>query len=119
MRNTYGFLILLLCLLFGNILTLLIPVAIPGSIYGMGIFLAGLVAGVIPEEIVDAICESLLLHMNLFFAPGAVNLILVYPSIRGTVLKILFVTVVSTILVIISTGLTTQFLARRKEARRV
>ncbi|MDD7362878.1 MAG: CidA/LrgA family protein [Peptoniphilus sp.] len=116
MQNTYGFLILLLSLFLGNAVATIVPVMIPGPIWGMGIFLVGLLSKAIPRETVDAVCDSLLFHMNLFFAPGTVNLIVVYPTIRGQVLKLILVTVLSTLLVMIAAGHTAQFLLRRQEA---
>lgn len=118
MRNTYGFFILLLSLFLGEIASRLLPLGIPGAIWGMAIFLMTLISGFVQEDTVKVVCDFLLAHMNLFFAPGAVNLIVVYPALRGQILKILFVTVISTMLVIISAGHTAQFLARRQEAKR-
>ncbi len=118
MKNTYGFFILLFCLFLGNLLSSLLPIMIPGSICGMALFLCGLVFHWIDETLIDDVSENLLLHMNLFFAPGAVNLIAVYPELRPHLLKILFVTIASTCLVLLTTGWTAQLLIRKGGAPR-
>ena len=88
---------------------------LPGPVCGMGLFHAALIFGVVDEEIVDEVCKNLRLHMNLFFAPGAVNLIAFYSGLRPHLIKLLFVAVASTCIVIVVTGWTAQLLARHRE----
>lgn len=115
MKNTIGFFILLCCLFLGHFVSEVLPIILPGPVCGMGLFLAALIFGVVDEEIVDEVCKNLRLHMNLFFAPGAVNLIAFYSELRPHLIKLLFVTVASTCIVIVVTGWTAQLLARRRE----
>lgn len=115
MRNTIGFFILMCCLFLGHLVSELLPFALPGPVCGMGLFLAALILGIVDEEIIDDVCKSLRLHMNLFFAPGAVNLIAFYSELRPHLMKLLFVAVASTCVVIVVTGWTAQLLARTPE----
>lgn len=88
---------------------------VAGPVCAMGLFLAALISGVVDEEIIDEVCQNLCLHMNLFFAPGAVSLISFYSKLRPHLIKLLFVTVASTCIVIVVTGWTAQLLARRRD----
>lgn len=115
MKNTVGFFILLCCLFLGHFVSEVLPIVLPGPVCAMGLFLAALISGVVDEEIIDEVCQNLCLHMNLFFAPGAVNLISFYSKLRPHLIKLLFVTVTSTCIVIVVTGWTAQLLARRRD----
>lgn len=109
------FFILLCCLFLGHFVSEVLPIVLPGPVCAMGLFLAALISGVVDEEIIDEVCQNLCLHMNLFFAPGAVSLISFYSKLRPHLIKLLFVTVASTCIVIVVTGWTAQLLARRRD----
>lgn len=72
-----------------------LPFVLPGPVCGMGLFLAALIFGIVDEDIIDEVCRSLRLRMNLFFAPGADDLIAYYSELRPHLIKLLFVTVAS------------------------
>lgn len=95
MRNIIGFFILLCCLFLGHLVSGVLPIMLPGSVCGMGLFLAALIFGIVDEDIIDEVCRNLRLHMNLFFAPGADNLIAYYSELRPHLIKLLIVTVSS------------------------
>lgn len=108
MKNTKGFLLLLICLFIGNIISYFLPIKIPGSIVGMILMLAFLALGVIKIEQVEDISRILIAHMVLIFLPGIVNLITIYPAIAPHIPKLLLITFISTILVIGVTGFTVE-----------
>lgn len=108
MKNTKGFLLLLVCLFMGNLISYFLPIKIPGSIVGMILMLIFLSYGIIKIDQVEGISQILIAHMVLIFLPGIVNLITIYPTIAPHILKLFFIILVSTIMVIAATGFTVE-----------
>ena len=61
--------------LLGEFLGAVIPLPVPGSIYGLVLMLAGLCTGVIPLEKVESTGRFLIEIMPVMFIPAAVGLI--------------------------------------------
>ena len=66
MRNIIGFFNLLCCLFLGHLVSGVLPIMLPGSVCGMGLFLAALIFGIVDEDIIDEACGNLR-RVNLFF----------------------------------------------------
>lgn len=118
MKATKGFFIFLFLLYIGNLLSIALPIPIPGSVYGMVILLLVLSFRWISMEQIEDITEILLTHMPILFLPGAANIIIIYPDIKGEILKLVIITTVSTVLVMVSTGWTVQKMIQWQEARK-
>lgn len=118
MRNLKGFLVILMCLYIGNLLSALIPIPLPGTIYGMLLLLSMLLSKVIDLEVVDSISNTLISLMILMFIPGGVKLINLYSLIDGVILKLLITLIASTIITIIVTSIAIDFLIEFQRRRK-
>ncbi|MDO5301103.1 MAG: CidA/LrgA family protein [Tissierellia bacterium] len=107
-----GFTLLLICLFLGNILNALIPLAIPGAIYGILVMLTALSLKIIDIEDIDPAAQTLLGAMALFFIPGAVNLMTVVPEIKDELLKLFVLVILSTSMVFFVTGYTVELILK-------
>lgn len=99
----------------GEILKYLIPLPIPGSIYGLALLLALLVFKVIKLEQVKEAGEFLVEIMPLMFIPAAVGLITVWDQIRGILIPLCIIVPFSTCLVMFTTGKVTDAMIDKKE----
>lgn len=115
MKELKGFFLILLCLFLGDLLFVILPIPIPGAIFGIILGLIFLFTGILKIEQIEAAGNFLLKHIALFFIPSAVKLIEVYPLIQEDLLKLILLIVVTACLVIVTTGLTVQALVRWKE----
>ncbi len=118
MKKGYGFGIILACLLLGQGLHLLIPVKIPGPIYGMAILFALLVLKVVKVEMVEEAADLLIRNMILFFVPGGVLLAKVWGLVAGNLLAIVLTLTISTLLTLVVVAKSCDGLIEKKEASR-
>lgn len=104
----------------GELLNYLIPLPIPASIYGLIIMLLCLQTKVIKIRSVKETGTFLIDIMPLMFIPAAVGLISSWDIIKPNLLPYLIITVVSTFLVMLISGHTTQTILRygRKKAEK-
>jgi len=105
--------ILVICLA-GEAINKFFNLPIPGSVIGMIVLLALLSKGIIKLEMIDGIAKFLLDHLALFFVPPGISLINNLDLLRKEWFPILAIILISTIIVIIVTGLTIQLLKRRR-----
>lgn len=118
MKESKGFLLLLICLFIGNIISLLLPISIPGSILGMILMLLFLNYGLIDLDQVEGISKILIAHMVIIFMPGTMNLISIYPEIAPYLGKLVIIAAFTTFLVIFATGYTVQKLIEIMEKKK-
>lgn len=97
----------------GEFINYVTPVAIPGNVLGMVILLALLATRVIKLEMIETVANFLLKHLAFFFIPAGVGLLASIDIIRGHWLPIVLITIISTVLVIVTTGLSIQFLQNK------
>lgn len=95
-----------------EILHVLLPLPVPASVYGLLILLFLLLTGIVKEEHIKDTADFLLSIMPLFFVPAAVALITSVESMKGNVWKLLIMCFVSTVVVMVVTGLVSQFIVR-------
>lgn len=100
------------CLAIGEVVVWLTGISIPSSIIGMLLLAALLQMKVIKLEWVKGISDFLISNLGFFFVPPGVALMLYFDIIRAELLPIAVATVVSTILVLITTGWTDQYLRK-------
>ena len=102
----------------GEILNFLIPLPIPGSIYGMALMFIGLCTKIIPLEKVRPAGKFLIDIMPVMFIPAAVGMINSWDVLRGMLIPIVVIMVASLFIVMAAAGHTAQALIRREEKRR-
>lgn len=88
---------------------------IPGSVIGMILFLALLLSGKYNPRWTEEGASFLIRHLPLLFLPITVGLMDYLDLFKGSGLWIVFVVIVSTVLVMVTSGKTTDWLARRRE----
>ncbi|MBQ8506455.1 MAG: CidA/LrgA family protein [Clostridia bacterium] len=118
MRHIHRFSIIVAISFLGELLNRLIPLPIPGSIYGLVLMFAGLCTGVIPLEAVRQEGHFLINIMPVMFIPAGVGLMESWGVLKGMVVPVLVIMVVSTFVVMGVTGAVTQAAIRREEAKR-
>ena len=115
MKHIFRLTIILAISLLGELLNALIPLPIPGSIYGLVLMLTGLCTGIIPLEKVETTGRFLIEIMPVMFIPAAVGLIDSWSAVRPMLIPALVIMVVSTFIVMGVTGYVTQALMRREQ----
>lgn len=117
MKYLKQFLIILAVSCIGEILKYFIPLPIPASIYGLVIMLVLLISKRLRLESVKETAKFLIEIMPVMFIPAAVGLIDSWGQLQTILIPLLVITVVSTVLVMISTGKMTDFILHRKEKK--
>ncbi|MDP4087557.1 MAG: CidA/LrgA family protein [Bacillota bacterium] len=109
--------IVLLAFLFsvGNLITKYLHIPIPGSIVGLVILFLLLQFKVIKVEWIEKGASWLLAELLLFFIPAAAGVINYQQAIGPKLGKLLVVIFLSTLTVMAFTGLTAQFIAKRRK----
>ncbi len=91
----------------------LLHLPIPGNVLGMMFLLVGLLSGLFKIEMVDRVANFMLKHLAFFFIPAGAGIINNMEIIRTEWFAMVTITVISTVLVMVVTGLTAQYLMRR------
>ena len=115
MKYVNQFLIILTISFIGEILSLLFPLPIPASVYGLVIMLICLFTGIIKLHQIEETADWLILIMPALFVPSAVSLINVSQALLNDIAVISIVTVISTVIVMVVTGKVAQYIIERKE----
>ena len=99
-------------LLIGNTIHSYAHLPIPGSVIGLVLLFLALYLRIIPLKLVDVGAKLLTAELLLFFIPSAVG-IMNYPDLFGIVgIKLIIIIFISTVFVIMGTGVTAHFLSR-------
>lgn len=107
--------ILILFSLGMNFLAQALHLPIPGSILGIVILFALLKTGVIKLAWIEQGANWLLAELLLFFIPAAVGVMKYIPLLEHDGVRILTVVILSTLTVMVSSGLIASRIAKRKE----
>jgi holin-like protein len=99
--------------LVGELLSYLIPLPVPGSIYGLLLMLLLLVTKTIRLRQVKAVANWLLSLMPIMFVGPTVSLMNSYESYKSFLIPVIVICVVTTILTMAITGCTAQILMFR------
>lgn len=108
------FLLIFIVNYIGVILTAVLHLPIPGTISGMLLLFALLYFKVLKLSSIQNAGNFLLLNMTIFFLPPSVSLIESLYLLKTGIFKILFLVIFSTILTMVVTALTVQYLIERK-----
>jgi holin-like protein len=113
-KGIKGFLIILLSLFAGNLVSLVIGLPIPGAIVGMLFLLTLLLLRVVKLETVEPAALLLISLLPLMFIPGAVGLMNLFDKFGGIIPQLLVIIIATTLLTILSSAWTTERLIRQK-----
>lgn len=103
------------CLAAGELLVRLLGLNFPGSIIGMLLLTSLLQMKVVKLEWVKGMSDFLVSNLGFFFVPPGVALMLYFDVIKAELLPIAVATLVSTVLVLITTGLTHQWIKKHRD----
>lgn len=92
------------CLAAGELIVWLTGINVPSSILGMLLLTAMLKTGGIKLEWVETLSNFLVKNMGFFFVPPGVALMLYFDLIKAEIVPIAVAVVLSTILVLVTTG---------------
>lgn len=110
MKTLKQFSIILTILFFGQVLQQRYNLSVPGTVIGMMVLLFLLIIKVIKVEKIDSIAKTLLEHLTLFFVPSVVGIMTLFNRVKDIWGSLLIISFTSTIVVMVVTGLTIQFL---------
>ena len=102
----------------GEALHSIIPLPVPGSIYGLLIMLALLMTGAVKIHEVKAVGDWLITLMPIMFVAPTAGLISGFDSYRGFIIPIIVIVLVTTPLTMVVTGKTVEGLMRVEERKR-
>ncbi|MDR7870483.1 MAG: CidA/LrgA family protein [Tissierellaceae bacterium] len=105
--------IILTITFFGEILNKILPLPIPGSIYGFIVMLLCLQFKIIKIEKVKDAGNFLLDIMPLMFVPAVVGLKVIWGDLSENLMKIIIISVLTTVLVMVMTGKVTDLILDR------
>lgn len=101
----------------GELLSLLLPLPVPASIYGLVLMLILLMTGVVKLHQVKTAADFLIEIMPLMFIGPSVGLMESLPALQAMLLPLVVILILTTLLTIGATGLTAQALVRRRQSR--
>lgn len=109
-----AFAILYLCLIIGNLISTLLPFAIPGSIVGMLILFALLAMQIIPAHWAQPGCSILLKNMTILFVPIGVGIMNYYDLLSKQMVPIIVSCVVSTLIVMVVVAISSNYIHKER-----
>ena len=118
MKYLKQFCIIISISFIGEVLNKLIPLPIPASIYGIIILFTLLCTKVLKVSDVKEVSKFLIEIMPIMFVPPAVGLLKSWGIIQNNLWQYAVVTVVSTIVVMIISGLVTQAFIKLSERKK-
>ena len=117
MKYVRQFWIILLISSMGEALHVLIPLPVPASVDGLVIMLIALGTHIIRLEQVKEAAEFLIEIMPVMFIPAAAGLIDSWGILQPVIIPLGIITVVTTVFVMVVTGLVTQGIIRKGKSK--
>lgn len=117
MKYLKQFSILLTIAFIGEVLSKVVPLPVPASIYGLVILFILLTTKLLKLEQIKETGYFLIEIMPLMFIPAAVGLVVSWQSIQIILIQVTLITVISTVIVMVAAGRTTQWFVLRKEGK--
>ncbi len=102
----------------GEFLSIILPMPVPGSVYGMLLLLLCLCLKIIKLDQIEETADYLLLVMPLFFVSPGISIIDTYPLVKDSILFLVLISFVTALLTMVVTGHVTQFLLRHGKKRK-
>ena len=117
MKYIKQLLIILTVTALGEGCRMLIPLPVPGSVYGLLLMLLFLKTKIIKPEQVETVSAFLISVMPIMFVPSLAGLVENAETIRKMLLPLLVICIVTTLIVAAVSGLATEQLLKRKEKK--
>ena len=118
MRLLYQFLIIVVISFIGEMLNHIIPLPIPASIYGIVILFAALKMEWVKPHHIAEVCRFLILIMPVLFIPSAVGLLKSWDLISANLLQYVVILMVSTVVVMATSAIATQWVIKHNKRNR-
>ncbi|OKH86609.1 CidA/LrgA family protein [Thalassospira sp. TSL5-1] len=99
-----AFALILVCQLFGEVLSELFSLPVPGPVIGLGLLFIGLLVKRKPPKELTNAADNLLIHFSLLFVPAGVGVITQIDRVKSDWLPIVASLVISTLLTIAATA---------------
>lgn len=99
----------------GSLIQETLKLPVPGSVLGMIILLFLLCAGVVKIYMIENITNFLLDNLAFFFIPAGVGLLSSFTMLKDKLSVIVFISITSTIIMIISTGLIVEIMMKGRK----
>ena len=109
----FGIILLVTCI--GEIIKLLVPLPIPGSIYGLVLMFILLLTHVIPLDSVRNAAEFLIAIMPIMFIPAATGLINNWLQLKPILFPAVTIAILVTLITMAVTGKTAMFIIGRSK----
>lgn len=101
--------IFLICLI-AQLIASILPIPFPSSVIGMILLLVLLLLKILKPEHIENKIDFLLKNMAFFFIPAGVNIMNNYDFIKGSILPLLIICLITTVLTFITTAWTVKFI---------
>ena len=101
----------------GEALSLLLPLPVPGSVYGLILLVLALCFRVLKLEQIEETADFLLAVMPVLFVSPVASIMEVFGVIKDSLWAVLLVAVASTVATMLVTGWVTQLIVRRKQKK--
>ena len=108
------FCVILLFSFAGEVLSHVIPLPVPASIYGIVLLFIALETKLVKLKDIEKTGKFLIDIMPIMFIPAAVGLLESWDVVKSSALEFLAVMAISTVVVMAVAGLVTQFIIKRK-----
>lgn len=113
MKYLKQFMVILAFSFLGEVLHQVLPLPIPASVYGLVFMLAALMTGGLKLHQVKEASAFLIEIMPVMFIPAAAGLIDSWGILQPVIIPLGIITVVTTVFVMVVTGLVTQGIIRK------
>lgn len=117
MKYIKQFAVILAITVVGEGLRTLLPLPIPATVYGLILMLSALKLNIVKLDQVKDVGEFLIEIMPLMFIPATVGLMDSWGTLKQIFIPVVMITILSTIVVMVVTGKTTQFILRLEGKR--
>ena len=117
MKYIKQILIILTISFVGELLKQLLPLPVPASIYGMVILFVLLLTKVIKLEAVKEVGDFMIEIMPVMFVPAGVGLLEAWGDLQPIWLPVVLITILTTVIVMVVTGRSTQFVIRKDRGK--
>lgn len=104
--------VLLACCVAGDALSILLQRRLPGNVLGMALLLLLLVLGRVRPAHIEDTADFLLQNMAFFFLPACLGVLDIFSQIRGEILGIVAVCVLTTLCTAAATAVTVHLVFR-------
>ena len=104
--------------LAGEIMNAIIPLPIPAGIYGIILMFVCLKSGFMPIRAVKKAGSFLIEIMPLMFIPAAVGIVSTWKIIKPSAPQYIATTVISTVIVMLVSGLVTQWIMDQRRTKK-